>query len=191
MSFTHGFPLPIAMLCCYFFLVWKPDWFLFSQNIWSVAISHFQHNIFYLGKGDSSSQVAPAIAELGAWEGEPHSTPFPLGLAANANLRKVQGLFSSFCFFSQIVTLSSWSLLRDSTFYTFSVVTLIVVSALRRLCGAKMCWHSQWIDLARLRWECLPHGRENSKSPEGNSSKTPPRKISPGFDGAWQLQTCI
>lgn len=37
-------------------------------------------------------------------------------------------LTSSLCLFSQVVALSSWSLLRDSIYYTLSVVALIVVS---------------------------------------------------------------
>lgn len=37
-------------------------------------------------------------------------------------------LTSSLCLFFQVVALSSWSLLRDSIYYTLSVVALIVVS---------------------------------------------------------------
>lgn len=43
-------------------------------------------------------------------------------------------LTSSLCLFSQVVALSSWSLLRDSIYYTLSVVALIVVSFQRLLC---------------------------------------------------------
>lgn len=42
-------------------------------------------------------------------------------------------LTSSLCLFSQVVALSSWSLLRDSIYYTLSVVALIVVSFQRLL----------------------------------------------------------
>lgn len=42
-------------------------------------------------------------------------------------------LTSSLCLFSQVVALSSWSLLRDSIYYTLSVVALIVVSSQRLL----------------------------------------------------------
>lgn len=37
-------------------------------------------------------------------------------------------LTPSLCLFRQVVALSSWSLLRDSIYYTLSVVALIVVS---------------------------------------------------------------
>lgn len=60
-------------------------------------------------------------------------------------------LTPSLCLFPQVVALSSWSLLRDSIYYTLSVVALIVVSFLKVLhlwepvstvtCKGNLPWH--------------------------------------------------
>lgn len=52
-----------------------------------------------------------------------------MALAVDMAVVLVRAWLTSFlCLFSQVVALSSWSLLRDSIYYTLSVVALIVVS---------------------------------------------------------------
>lgn len=69
-------------------------------------------------------------------------------------------LTSSLCLFSQVVALSSWSLLRDSIYYTLSVVALIVVSFQRLLCMLYI-----YIYIYFFAWACslglyIPQGRK-------------------------------
>lgn len=56
-------------------------------------------------------------------------TVLTMALAVDVAVVLVRAWLTSFlCLFSQVVALSSWSLLRDSIYYTLSVVALIVVS---------------------------------------------------------------
>lgn len=61
-------------------------------------------------------------------------TVLTMALAVDVAVVLVRAWLTSFlCLFSQVVALSSWSLLRDSIYYTLSVVALIVVSFWRQL----------------------------------------------------------
>lgn len=87
--------------------------FLSSQHVWGhlptqVALG----TLCWCGSGDSSHRVTGGTGDtLLVWQSCCRAWLTPC-----------------LCLFPQVVALSSWSLLRDSIYYTLSVVALIVVS---------------------------------------------------------------